>query len=129
MKFTSMRFHLTASALGVMYLLAGLWPNSSPQPTARQPRVEEADMSQRRTLAHLHEELRSIDVLDRIYDYATEEDPVSERAFAIRQLRRKQIQDDIGKLSKTGVTAYDWLARAVVVVCAFSYVMLYFLFR
>jgi hypothetical protein len=86
-------------------------------------------MSQRRTLAHLHEELRSIDVLDRIYDYATEEDPVSERAFAVRQVRRKQIQDDIGKLSKTGVTAYDWLARAVVVVCAFSYVMLYFLFR
>jgi len=86
-------------------------------------------MSQRRTLAHLHEELRSIEVLDRIYDYATDEDPVSERAFAIRQLRRKQIQDEIGKLSKTGVTAYDWVARAIVIVCAFSYVALYFLFR
>jgi len=88
----------------------GVLAEPFPQPTALTSAIEEADMSQRRTLAHLHEELRSIEVLDRIYDYATDEDPVSERAFAIRQLRRKQIQDEIGKLSKTGVTAYDWVA-------------------
>jgi hypothetical protein len=86
-------------------------------------------MSQRRTLAHLHEELRNIEVLDRIHDYATDEDPVSERAYTIRQLRRKKIQDDIGRLSKSGLSTYDWIARALVFVCAFSYVMLYFLFK
>ena len=86
-------------------------------------------MSQRRTLAHLHEELRNIEALDRIHDYATDEDPVSKRAYEIRQLRRKKIQDDIGRLSKSGLTTSDWLARALVFVCACSYVMLYFLFR
>jgi hypothetical protein len=86
-------------------------------------------MSQRRTLAHLHEELRTLDVLDRIHDYATDEDPVGEQAYAMRQLRRKKIQDDIGRLSKSGLTTSDWVARALVFVCAFSYVMLYFLFK
>ena len=86
-------------------------------------------MSQRRTLAHLHEDLRNIDVLDRIHDYATDEDPVSEQAYAMRQLRRKIIQDDIARLSKSGLTKFDWLARAVVFVCAFGYVMLHFLFK
>jgi hypothetical protein len=92
--------------------------------------IEEADMSQRRnTLAHLHEELRNIEVFDRVHDYARDEDPVSERAYAIRQLRRKQLQDDIARLSKPGLSKSDWVARALLFVCAFSYVMLHFLIR
>jgi len=86
-------------------------------------------MSQRRTLTHLHEELRNIEVLDRIHDYATDEDSSQRAAYVIRQLRRKQIQVDIGRLSKSGLTKFDWVARAIVFVCAFSYVMLHFLFK
>ena len=87
-------------------------------------------MSQRRgTLAQLHEELRNIDGFDRIHDYAKDKDPVGERAYAIRQLRRKKIQDDIGRLSRSGPSTSDWIARALVFGCAFSYVMLHFLFK
>jgi hypothetical protein len=86
-------------------------------------------MSQRQTLAHLHEELRNIEILDRIHDYATGEDSSQRAAYVIRQLRRKQIQVDIGKLSKSGLTKFDWVARAIVFVCAFSYAMLYLLFK
>jgi hypothetical protein len=86
-------------------------------------------MSQRRTLALLHEELRNIEILDRIHDYAKEEDSNQRAAYVIRQLRRKQIQVDMRRLSKSELTKFDWVARAIVFVCAFSYVMLYFLFK
>ena len=86
-------------------------------------------MSQRRTLARLHEELRNIEILDRIHDYAADDNSSQRAAYLIRQLRRKQIQVDIGRLSRSGLTKFDWVARAIVFVCAFSYVMLYFLFK
>ena len=89
-------------------------------------------MSQRRTTwASLHEELRNIDVLDRIHDYATEADPPHERAYAIRQRRRKQIMDEIIQLRavefKKGKST--WVSRALVFACAVGYAMLYYLLR
>jgi hypothetical protein len=57
-------------------------------------------MSQRRTtLASLHEELRTIEVFDRIYEYATYADPANDCAFAARRVRRKQIMEEIEKLT------------------------------
>jgi len=88
-------------------------------------------MSHRRdALARLHEELRNIEILNRIDD-ATEEDPVRERTYALRQLRGKQVQDDIARLevSKSELAKSSWINRAVVGACAFSYAMLYFLLR
>ena len=86
-------------------------------------------MSQRRTLALLHEELRNIEILDRIHEYEKEEDSSQRAAYVIRQLRRKQIQIEFRRLSKSGLTKFDWVARAIVFVCAFSYAMLYLLFK
>ena len=56
-------------------------------------------MSLRRSaLARLHEELRNIDVFDRIHEYAPHADQVEERAYSVRQIRRQQILDDIARL-------------------------------
>lgn len=89
-------------------------------------------MSQRRTaLARLHEELRNIEVFDRIRDYAPDSDPASERAYASRQVRRKQIQDEITRLraseSKVGKPA--WVGSAVVFLGTLGYAMLHFLLK
>jgi len=48
-------------------------------------------MSRQKALAELYEELRNIQVMDRIHDYATEAGHAHERAYVIRQHRRKQI--------------------------------------
>lgn len=69
------------------------------------------DMSRYKVLAELYDELRNIRVLDRIYDYAVEPDPVSERAHEIRQRRRKQILDEIARLRATRA---ERLMRAMV---------------
>ena len=69
------------------------------------------DMSRYKALAELYDELRNIRVLDRIYDYATEADPISERAYEIRQRRRRQILDEIARLKATRTQR---LVRAVV---------------
>ena len=89
-------------------------------------------MSQRRTtLARLHEELRNIQVFDRIHEYATDADPASERAYEVRQLTRKQIPDEIKRL-KAARSEWRHNARvtsAVVFFCAFGYAMLYLLVK
>lgn len=89
-------------------------------------------MSQRQTaLVRLHEELRNIDVFDRIHDYAPSSNPASDLAYVARQLRRKQIQDEVAKLkaseSQPGRPA--WVGSAAVFVWAVGYAMLYFLFK
>ena len=89
-------------------------------------------MSQRRSvLARLHEELRNIEVFDRIHEYAPDADPVQERAYSGRQIRRKQILDDIARLrgSESEPAKRAWISSAVVFVCAVGYAMLRYLLK
>ena len=89
-------------------------------------------MSQRRTaLLSLYEELRNIQILDRVYEYAAEADAVHERAYVIRQNRRKQIADEIARLkaSNRGTARSARAGSVLVVVCVLGYAMLYFLLR
>ena len=88
-------------------------------------------MSQRRAaLVRLHEELRNIEVFDRIHDYYPDADPANERAYANRQVRRKQIQDEITRLrvsNKAGRPA--WIGSAAALVWVVGYAMFHFLLK
>ena len=89
-------------------------------------------MSQRRAaLVNLYEELRNIQLLDRVHDYTNEPDPASERAHVVRQMRRKQIVDEIARLrnSRSGAPKPTPVGSVMAIVCAIGYAMLYFLLR
>jgi len=89
------------------------------------------DMPRYKMLAELYDELRNIRVLDRIYDYATEADPISERAYEIRQRRRKQILDEIARLKATRTQRVMRAAvgSAVGVISVAGYAMLLYLLK
>ena len=83
----------------------------------------------RKALARLHEELNTIALFDRVHDYATDSDPADNRAYALRQIRRSQIVDEIGKLSASKLE-YRNRARvssAVLLLCAVGYATLHYL--
>ena len=84
---------------------------------------------QQKNLTLLQEELRTIQIFDRVHDYATEPDAISERAYAVRQLRRKQILDEISRLraSEPEPRKAVRFGRTVFFVCATGYAMLYYL--
>jgi hypothetical protein len=84
---------------------------------------------QQKTLSLLQEELRNIQIFDRVHDYETEPGAISERAYAVRQLRRKQILDEIARLraSRPEPLKAAKVGRAVFFVCATGYAMLYYL--
>jgi hypothetical protein len=96
-------------------------------------------MSQpRTTLPSLYEELRTIEVFDRIYDYATHADPANEHLYATRQLRREKIMEEIATLkahkSKSWKSEF-WkpalwrpagLSGAIAIACAVGYTLLYY---
>jgi len=89
------------------------------------------DMPRYKVLAELYDELRNIRVLDRIYDYATEADPISERAHEIRQRRRRQILDEIARLkaTRTQQVIRAVVGSAVGVVSVAGYAMLLYLLK
>ena len=80
-----------------------------------------------KTLAQLHEELRVLQVFDRVHDYMPEPDAASERAYAIRQLRRKQILDEIARLRAATPETRNAtrVGRAIFFVCVTASAMLY----
>ena len=89
-------------------------------------------MSQRRiALARLHEELRNIQILDRVHDLAPDVDVTSERAYVIRQMRRKQIADEIARIKVSAAEAARpaWVGSVVVFVFALGYAMFHFLVK
>ena len=86
-------------------------------------------MSQpRAALANLCEELRNIEVFDRIYDYATHSDPANERLHQTRQIRRKEVMEEIAKLE--AYKPKHWnparLSGAIAIICAIGYAMVYY---
>ena len=89
------------------------------------------DMSRYKALAELYEELRNIRVLDRIHDYATDTDPIKERAYEIRQRRRQQILDEVARLkaSKSERVMRAMVGSAVGFVCVAGYAMLLYLLK
>jgi hypothetical protein len=89
------------------------------------------DMSRYKVLAELFDELRNIQVLDRIHDYAIETDPINERAYEIRQGRRKQILDEIARLrtSKSERVMRAVVGSAALLVCVVGYAMLLHLLK
>jgi hypothetical protein len=94
--------------------------------------MKRADMSQRRAaLTRLYEELRSIQMLDRVHEYATDTDVASERARVIRQMRRKQVVDEIARVRAAGPEAAGLatVTSVLAIVCAVGYAMLHYLFK
>lgn len=89
-------------------------------------------MLQRRTaLANLYEELRNIQVFDRVHDFTADPDAASELAYVVRQMRRKQIVDEIARLraAKSEPAKRRRVGSVLAIVCAIGYGMLYYLLR
>jgi hypothetical protein len=82
-------------------------------------------------LVELYEELQNIRVLDRIHDYATAADPISERGYEIRQHRRKQILDEIASLkaSRSERAMRAMVGSTVAVASVVGYAMLLYLLK
>jgi hypothetical protein len=89
-------------------------------------------MSQPRpALARLSEELRNIEVFDRVYDYSTNADPTNDYLYATRQIRRKEIREEIEKLSacKPAPWSPAKLSGAIAVICTVGYALVYYSLR
>jgi hypothetical protein len=85
----------------------------------------------RRIERHLGEELRTIALFDRVHDCTTNPDPAENRAYAVRQMRRSQIMDEIRKLSppKPEYRNHARTGSAVLLLCAVGYAALHYLLK
>ena len=84
-------------------------------------------MLRQKTLALLHEELKTLALFDKVYDYAPNPDPAADHAYAVRQIRRSQIMAEIDKLSRSKP---DYtVGSAVLLLCAIGYATLHYLFK
>jgi hypothetical protein len=87
-------------------------------------------MSQpRTTLARLSEELRTIEVFDRIREFAPHADPANERLYEVRHIRRRQIEEEIARLrtcNKPELWKPARLSWAFAIIYAFGYAMVYY---
>jgi hypothetical protein len=54
-----------------------------------------------KALAALYDELRTIQVFDRLHDYSANGDPADNEAYAVRRARRAQITAEIEKLKQS----------------------------
>lgn len=79
-------------------------------------------------LADLYEELRTIEVFDRVHEYAPLADPANERLYAIRQVRRNEILQEIStrRPSKFEFWKPAGLSWAIAIICAVGYAMVYY---
>jgi hypothetical protein len=93
--------------------------------------VREADMWWRQSaLTRLQEELRVIELFDRVHDYASDPNSGDNGAYAFRQVRRSQIMAEISRL-KASTPEYSNLARltSVLLLGAVGYVTFHYLFK
>jgi hypothetical protein len=90
-------------------------------------------MSQLRTaLARLNEELRTIEVFDRIHEITPHADPANERLYEVRQVRRKQIEEEIARLrtyNKPELWKPARLSWAFALIYGVGYAMVYYSLR
>lgn len=84
-----------------------------------------------KALTRLHDELNTLALLDRVYDYTQDHDLAGDRAQALRQMRLTQISAEIKELS-TSLLEYQNRARirlAILLLCVGGYATLYFLLK
>ena len=89
-------------------------------------------MSRRqKTLAVLHEELRTLALFDRVHEYAVDPDPADNRAYELRQLRRSQIMAEISALSSSKLENrnYARIGSALLLLIAVGYAALHYLLK
>lgn len=77
-----------------------------------------------KTLARLREELRTLEVFDRVHGFAIDPDPADTRAYASRQIRRAQIMAEIGRLGGSKPQKLARLSRIEVLIWAAGYATL-----
>jgi hypothetical protein len=84
----------------------------------------------RNALARLQEELRIIELFDRVHDYALDSNPSDNGAYAFRQVRRAEIMAEIDrlKLSKP-VYKNDARLSSVLLLGAIGYATFHYLFK
>ena len=85
----------------------------------------------RNTLAYLQEELRFIELFDRVHDYASDPNPTDNGAYAFRQIRRSEIIAEISKL-KTSKPEYRNVARissAFILLCVVGFATFHYLLK
>jgi hypothetical protein len=88
-------------------------------------------LPRQKTLAFLHEELKTLALFDRVHDYAIDPDPANDRACASRQIRRSQILAEIGELSasKREYRNQARISSSVLLLCAIGYATLHYLLK
>ena len=87
-------------------------------------------LRRQKTLALLHEELRTLALFDRVHDYATDPDPADNHAYTLRQIRRSQIMAEISKLSPSKPEYWNVrIGSAVLLLCAVGYATIHYLLR
>ena len=84
----------------------------------------------RSTLTRLQEELRIIELFDRVHDYASDPNPSDNGAYAFRQVRRSQIMEEISRL-KASAPEYSNAARltSALLLGAVGYVTFHYLLK
>lgn len=87
--------------------------------------------SRQKALATLHEHLRTLDVFDRVHDYAPKPDPVDDCAYAVRQTRRSEILAETEKLraTKTEDGIRFWISITVFFLGAVAYSAVHYLIQ
>jgi hypothetical protein len=88
-------------------------------------------LRQQKKLACLQEELRTLALLDRVFDYTPDSDPADNLAYASRRIRRSQIEAEIRMLSpsKPEYTNHTRIGSAALLLCAVGYLTLHYLLR
>ena len=87
-------------------------------------------LRRQKTLALLHEELRTLTLFDRVYEYAIDPNPADNHAYTLRQIRRSQIMAEISKLSPPKPEYRNArIGSAALLLCAVGYATLHYLLR
>ena len=88
-------------------------------------------LRRQKTLALLHEELRTLTLFDRVHEYAIDPSPADNHAYTLRQTRRSQIMAEISKLSpsKPEYRNPARIGSAVLLLCAVGYATLHYLLK
>ena len=85
----------------------------------------------RKALARLHDELNTLALFDRVYDYTQDHHPAENHAHELRHIKRTQIVAKIEELSRSQ-REYRNRARirsAILLLCAGGYATLHYLFK
>ena len=83
-----------------------------------------------KTLALLHEELRTLALFDRVHEYAIDPNPADNHAYTLRQIRRSQIMAEMSKLSPSKSEYRNTrIGSAALLLCAVGYATLHYLLK